>query len=268
MATATSKLSGFSLDLRGLTVSAVTVNFRPATFSQADGELLITPQTPLVKGLPFVVTVAYGGTTGQPDGQHRRAVRLGVVRRRCVRGQRARGCEHLVPGQRRPLRQGHLQLHGHRARRHDRGRQRRSAVPGAPATARPPSSGRRSTRWPATCRWRPPATTRSPRHARPSGCKIINAVDDDLSPAQQASAAAVLALQPEMIDFFSARFGPYPFSLVRRRDRRRRGRRLRPREPDPADLLRRPVRTARSPTSWPTSGTATRSRRSSGRTSG
>ena len=86
--------------------------------------------------------------------------------------------------------------------------------------------------------------------------------------ADRPSAAAVLALQPEMIDFFAAAFGRYPFSSFGAVIDDDEDRRLRPREPDPADLLRRPRRRAPSPTSWPTSGTATRSRRSSGRTSG
>ncbi|MGL5865863.1 MAG: M1 family metallopeptidase, partial [Dermatophilaceae bacterium] len=44
-----------------------------------------------------------------------------------------------------------------------------------------------------------------------SGLPIINAVDADLDTAEQADAAAVLAKQPEMIDYFSSMFGPYPF---------------------------------------------------------
>jgi aminopeptidase N len=42
--------------------------------------------------------------------------------------------------------------------------------------------------------------------------RIINAVDTDLSAAQRAETEATLALQPEMIAYFSRLFGPYPFS--------------------------------------------------------
>ena len=42
--------------------------------------------------------------------------------------------------------------------------------------------------------------------------RILNAVDDDLSPADRAEAATVLAQQPAMISFFEGLFGKYPFS--------------------------------------------------------
>jgi aminopeptidase N len=42
----------------------------------------------------------------------------------------------------------------------------------------------------------------------PGGLPIVNAVDADLD---QAAAAAVLARQPAMIEFFTGVFGPYPF---------------------------------------------------------
>jgi len=67
VATATTSLRSFNLDLRDLTVSRVRVNGRTAAFSQADGELVVTPQRPLPARRPFVVSVTYGGTTGQPE---------------------------------------------------------------------------------------------------------------------------------------------------------------------------------------------------------
>jgi aminopeptidase N len=45
-----------------------------------------------------------------------------------------------------------------------------------------------------------------------SGLPIINAVDKDLTAAQRARADASLALQPEMIDFYSGIFGRYPWT--------------------------------------------------------
>jgi aminopeptidase N len=44
-----------------------------------------------------------------------------------------------------------------------------------------------------------------------TGLPIVNAVDRDLTPANRATTDASLALQPDMIDFFSGRFGRYPF---------------------------------------------------------
>jgi aminopeptidase N len=71
LATATKALSRFDLDLRGFTVRSVTVNGKRAAFRRAGQELKITPARPLRKGVPFLVTVAYGGVPQvitDPDG--------------------------------------------------------------------------------------------------------------------------------------------------------------------------------------------------------
>lgn len=60
-AVATQKLSSFNLDLDGLTVSAVTVNGRRATWTRADGELTVTPAAGLRDRVPFITTVSYSG---------------------------------------------------------------------------------------------------------------------------------------------------------------------------------------------------------------
>jgi aminopeptidase N len=60
-ATATQNLSRFDLDLRGLDVAQVTVNNRPATFTRDGQELVVTPSAGLRTGRPFTVVVSYGG---------------------------------------------------------------------------------------------------------------------------------------------------------------------------------------------------------------
>ena len=72
-ATTAAPLEQFSLDLEGLTVSAVTVNGAAATFTRVQAapkhKLVITPATP-VSG-PFTTTVTYAGTPvthEDPDG--------------------------------------------------------------------------------------------------------------------------------------------------------------------------------------------------------
>jgi aminopeptidase N len=60
-ATATQNLSRFDLDLRGFTVSRVTVNGAAATFSRSGQELVITPAAGLVQGRAFTVAVDYAG---------------------------------------------------------------------------------------------------------------------------------------------------------------------------------------------------------------
>lgn len=70
-ATATQGLSRFSLDLDGLTVSAVSVNGAAAKFSRGDGKLKVTPAQRIAPGTPFEVLVAYGGKPRpvvDPDG--------------------------------------------------------------------------------------------------------------------------------------------------------------------------------------------------------
>src|SRR3712207_106411 len=65
--TATADLDRFSLDLRGLTATSVTVDGRPAGFEQQPpGELVVRPRPKLEAGIPHRVTVVYGGVPGQP----------------------------------------------------------------------------------------------------------------------------------------------------------------------------------------------------------
>jgi aminopeptidase N len=60
-ATATQNLSRFDLDLRGFTLSRVTVNGVAATYSRAGQELVITPAAGLGQGKAFTVAVDYAG---------------------------------------------------------------------------------------------------------------------------------------------------------------------------------------------------------------
>jgi aminopeptidase N len=67
IARATQDLSRFNLDLK-LPASAVAVNGRPATIRQDGGELQVTPARPLSAGHPMVVRVDYAGTpSSYPD---------------------------------------------------------------------------------------------------------------------------------------------------------------------------------------------------------
>jgi hypothetical protein len=67
-ATASKKLTSFNLDLDALTVSSVTVNARPASFTRSGGELTITPKSTLKNGLPFITIVRYSGVPVSLDG--------------------------------------------------------------------------------------------------------------------------------------------------------------------------------------------------------
>ena len=55
------RLARFSLDLVGLSASAVRVEGRRADFRQVQGKLRITPERPIEAGTEFLVVVEYGG---------------------------------------------------------------------------------------------------------------------------------------------------------------------------------------------------------------
>ena len=70
-ATATQNLSRFDLDLRGFDISRLTVNGRPASFARDGQELIITPPEGLPAARPFTVAVDYAGVPQvitDPDG--------------------------------------------------------------------------------------------------------------------------------------------------------------------------------------------------------
>src|SRR4051794_20542855 len=60
-ATATQALREFSMDFRGFTISALTVDGKPATTSRDGDKLIIDPATPLADGQTFKVAVTYSG---------------------------------------------------------------------------------------------------------------------------------------------------------------------------------------------------------------
>jgi len=60
-ATATQDLSRFDLDLRGFEISALEVNGRPAAFARDGQELVVTPASGLPAGHAFTVMIRYAG---------------------------------------------------------------------------------------------------------------------------------------------------------------------------------------------------------------
>ena len=61
-ATATQDLSRFDLDLRGFTISRLDVDSRAATFTRSGQELIVTPRAGIRDGTSFTVVVGYDGT--------------------------------------------------------------------------------------------------------------------------------------------------------------------------------------------------------------
>lgn len=70
-ATATERLCRFDLDFRGFTITRLEVNGIPAVHSRSGQELIIRPPYPLAVGSDFTVVVAYHGVPSKvidPDG--------------------------------------------------------------------------------------------------------------------------------------------------------------------------------------------------------
>jgi len=211
LGTTSAALRSFSLDLRDLTVSAVTVNGRRARFTHSGGELVVTPSHPLPARAPFVVGVAYGGTTGQPEDNTGALYGWVSYADGAFTGNEPEGASTWYPVNDVPYDKATYSF--------------TVTVPdGTVAVGNGELLAKRSKGGWTTWRWlaRDPMasylsmaasgnyTLTTTRTA--SGLPIINAVDNDLTPTQKARADASLALQPEMIEFFSGIFGRYPFS--------------------------------------------------------
>ncbi|HZG88784.1 MAG TPA: M1 family metallopeptidase [Pseudonocardia sp.] len=206
-ATATDPLRSFSLDLRGLDVSAVTVDGAPAAFAQEAGELVITPAAPVADGADFEVDVAYGGTTGQPADPTGALYGWVSFADGAFVANEPDGASTWYPVNDVP---------------HDKATYTFTvtvpdgtvAVANGDLESQESADGRTTYRWVADD---PQASYLAmaasgnyvlTEDTGPGGLPIVNAVDADLD---QAAAAAVLARQPAMIEFFTGVFGPYPF---------------------------------------------------------
>lgn len=209
--TATQSLSSFSLDLRDLTATAVTVNGGPAAFVQVGGELIVTPVNPIIAGNTFTTVVTYGGTTGQPlDGTGALYGWVSYDDGAFVANE-PEGAATWYPVNDVPTDKATYSFEitvpdG------------TTAVANGDLESQTSSGGRTTFRWVARDAMASYLTMAASgdytltTEFTPSGLRIVNAVDADLSVADQAAAASVLALQPEMIDFFDDVFGTYPFS--------------------------------------------------------
>ena len=210
-ATATQGLSSFSLDLRGLAVSSVTVNGAPATFrTEGDRELIVTPRQPLRARLPFVVVVAYGGNTGQPLDNTEALYGWVSFKDGAFIGNEPEGASTWYPVNDVPYDKATYTF----AIEVPEGT---VGVANGKLLSQRTQGGRTTYRWAAL---EPMASYLSmaasgnydlttQRGSR--GLPIVNAVDKDFSTDQKTEIVGVLNQQPEMIKFFEAQFGRYPY---------------------------------------------------------
>jgi len=205
------KLRSFSLDLRKLKVSKVTVNGRKAAFKHPAGELVITPKRALSAGHQFTAKVSYTATMGKPLDNTGAPYGWTATSDGALVANEPEGASTWYPVNDVP---------------YDKATYRFTvtvpkgtvAVGNGLLTATSTKSNWTTFRWVANdaqASYLAMATTGNytlTSKKTATGLPIINAVDKDLSARDKADAKAVLALQPKMISFFSTQFGKYPFN--------------------------------------------------------
>ncbi|GLI27389.1 peptidase [Agromyces rhizosphaerae] len=229
----TQDLDRFNLDLRGLDVTAVTVNGKPATSSappaagdEVDGaafwqvqddtarvwELTIQPRPKLKAGSEVEVVVEYGGTTTRPRDIEGFLYGWVTTRDGAMVVSEPEGSMTWYPQNDQPTDKATYSFE--------------ITVPEgkvAVANGTQPKPEETANGW-TTWFWDAPdaqasyLTTASvgdydlrDAYTSSSGVPIIDAVDADLMSGNLATTNASLALQPAMIDFFESVFGDYPF---------------------------------------------------------
>ena len=230
---ATQDLDRFNLDLRGMQVSSLTVNGKPATATTppapgavVDGaaywqvqdddarvwELTVQPRPKLKAGQHVQVVVEYGGATTRPEDIE--GALYGWVTT-------ADGA--MVVGE--P--DGSMTWYPVSDHQTDKASYsfaitvpegKVAVANGMQSQAEETADGWTTWYWDAPDQQASYLTTASvgdfdlrPEYTSTSGVPIIDAVDVNLTPARLATTNASLARQVEMIDFYEEHFGDYPF---------------------------------------------------------
>ncbi len=226
-AQATQALSELSLDLEGLTVSAVEVDGAPATFARVapvacssatppapcpPTKLVITPASPIADGATFTIEVAYTGDPQRhtdPDGTDEGWADTSdgafVVNEPI-------GAMTWMPCNNHPADKASYDFEltvptG------------KTALGNGELASPPEDNGDGTTTW----RWSsadPLSTYLSTatvgdfdftQSATPQGLPIYNFIHSAFSPAQKTAAGLITGMQPEMVEYFSVLYGTYPF---------------------------------------------------------
>lgn len=203
-AKATQNLSSFNLDLVGLTVHAVTVNKRLASFGHVGNELTITPESGLRQNRGFTVVVDYSGIPQSLEGAGFIHTDDGT----------------LVAGE------PHSAASWFPVNDHPTDKASYSFEISVPEGLEAVSNGilkrqRTENGW-TTWTWeakQPMASYLTTatigefdlRAYKEKGIRYWDAVDPDLIAPLGPQIDAAFALQPEVIEFLEGRFGSYPF---------------------------------------------------------
>ncbi|HSK27237.1 MAG TPA: M1 family metallopeptidase [Jiangellales bacterium] len=231
---ATQDLDRFNLDLRGMNVSAITINGKPATGiappaegAEVDGaaywhvqddaerkwELTVQPRPKLKTGQSARVVVTYGGETVRPTDIEGALYGWVTTRDGAMVASEPEGSMTWYPVSDHPKDKATYSFE--------------ITVPegkvavanGLPAKDPVTANGKTTWYWDAPDQQASYLTTASvgdfevrPVYYSTSGVPILDFVDTKLTTSQRNVTNASLALQPRMIDFFESTFGPYPFN--------------------------------------------------------
>jgi aminopeptidase N len=206
-AIATQNLSRFDLDLRGFDISRVAVNARTASFTRDGQELIVTPQPGLRAGQAFTVLVTYAGVPSvitDPDESIEGWVP--TADGAFVVGE-PQGSPGWYPANDNPRDKATFDF--------------RVTVPDGLTVmangvllSQTSSGGRTTFVWREGLPMAPYLATATlgrfdvTQYRLASGLPVYIAVDPTLS------SASVLRKLPEIVDFYSSIYGPYPFDAV------------------------------------------------------
>ncbi|WP_433368101.1 M1 family metallopeptidase [Actinoplanes sp. CA-142083] len=208
-ARATQRLSAFNLDLDGLTIRSVTVDGRPARWSRNGTELTVTPRRSLSKGHTFDTRIVYDGVPKvirDPDLGDGGAFATddGVV----ILGE-PDVAQAWFPSNDHPSDKASFSI---ALTVPQDLRAISNGLPAGHSTAR----GWTTWRWAQT---EPMATYLAMaaigkfdvKSYRKNGIQFLDAIDPALPPETYARVAKSFAREPEILQFLSGYFGPYPF---------------------------------------------------------
>ena len=209
-AVATTDLAGFSLDLRQFTVRAVTVDGAAASFVKGGQELRIAPTKDVARGRRFVVRVTYDGTTFRPRDDGGSLYGWVSTPDGALVANEPEGASTWYPVNDLPSDKASYTFRVDVPAG-------KTAVANGDLLSSTTAGGRTIWTWRAVepmASYLATATIGNfdlTTSRTPAGLLIVNAVDRGLPAAAARRAAASLALQPEMLAFFTRHFGAYPF---------------------------------------------------------
>lgn len=198
-AVATQNLSRFDLDLQGFNIGSVTVNgVKAASSRDGEHELVVTPTIPLVKGQHFQVRVVY---SGKPVGDSWQGLRGGGV---SVIGE-PHSATAWYPVNDTPSNKATFHL---TATVPTGWTVIGNGLPGPTTTSGGDTTFRWNENYPVVSYATTMAIDKFTVHTSklPDGKPIINAYGTDTTYLPDSE-----ALLPEIIQFLSSKFGPYPF---------------------------------------------------------